>query len=393
MVAAIALRFDNPSAELPVWRQVLRPLLALDWVGRTAAVVGGIAALVLVFWLLGRLIRAVACVAIAALPLLSAHGETIETVTTNADGSVVHQKIVRGGSGGMSFQMTTSSSSGGGGVALPHGFGSSPFGGDPFDMFEGFDPFGGGRQRARRQKVEIGVALAPDKQSVSVGEDFNLVLSVEMPRSVVLSEGVRLSLAENDKMQQTGNGYQARAVQSKNPTNVISRLVFPMRAMTPFKGPLHYSVEGEYAARGGFSLFRTAYPFSSGPRTAQFTVNPLPEEGRPADFAGIVSEGLSLLELPDILSVGTNDVVTITYKMRPKGYVPPGWQPKDVAFEWGRQNDGSGRLAEIEYRRFFVADGAPTTPKMSVSYYDPRTKGYRTVTAGGTKLVYVPERQ
>jgi len=395
IVSALALRFDNPLVELPVWRQVLRPLLKLDWAGRAVVVVGGLAALVLVFWLIGRVIRAVACLALVALPFSGALGETIETVTTNADGSVVHQKIVRGGKGGVSFQMTTSTSSGG--VALPHGFGSSPFGGDPFGgdpfgMFDDFDPFGRGRQRGQRQKVEVGIGLAADKESVSVGEDFNLVLSIELPRFVSLAENVRLSLGENDRVQQTGNGYALRPEQGRNPTNVINRLVFPMRAVVPFKGPLHYSVEGEYAAsRGGFSLFRTAHPFASGPRTAPFDVEPLPEAGRPADFAGIVSEGLALVELPDLVKVGTNDVVTITYKMRPKGYVPPGWQPPDVAFEWSRQNDAGGRLSEIEYRRFFVADGSPSTPKLSVSYYDPRTKAYKTVTAGGTGLVYVPD--
>ena len=396
IVSALALRYDNPLVELPVWRQVLRPLLRLDWIGRTGVVAGGVAALVLLFWLLGRIIRAVACIAVLALPFASAFGETIETVTTNADGSIVHQKIVRGGTGGVSFQMTTSSSSGGARVALPQGFGASPFGGDPFGgdpfaMFDDFDPFGRGRRRGQPQKVEVGIRLEADKKSVSVGEDFNLVLSVELPRSVSLAEGVRLSIRESDRLQQTGNGYAMRPVQGANPTNVVNRLVFPMRAAVPFEGPLHYSVAGEYAVRGGFSIFRTAHPFSSGPRTAQFAVNPLPEEGRPKDFSGIVSEGLSLVELPDLITVCTNDVVTITYKMRPKGYVPPAWQPKDVAFEWSRQNDAGGRLAEIEYRRFFVADGSPATPRLSVSYYDPRTKSYKTAAAGGTRLVYAPE--
>ena len=392
IVAALALRHDNPNVELPVWRQVLRPLLRLDWAGRAGVVFGGVAALALVFWLLGRAIRALACIALVALPAVAAFGETIETVRTNADGSIVKTVTTRSGSGNFSFQMSTSSSSGGGGVALPRGFGASPFDDDPFeDMFEGFGPFGGRRQRARRQKVEIGVGLQPSKRTVSVGEDFDLVLSIEMPRFVALSEGVQLSIRESDKMQQTGRGYQLKTEQSKNPTNVISRLVFPMRAVVPFSGPLHYSVQGEYVSRGGFgfSLLRTGRPFASGPRTAPFSVRPLPERGRPEDFSGIVSEGLSLVELPDILRVGTNDVVTITYRMRAKGYVPPGWQPRDVAFEWGRRGDGSA--TEIEYRRFFVADGAPETPRLEISYYDPRKKTYGVVRAGGTKLVYVPE--
>ena len=387
IVAALSLRYDNPSVELPVWRQVLRPLLRLDWVGRAGVVFGGIAALALVFWLLGRAIRALACVAVL-LSVCTAFAAQTETVTTNADGSVT--RTVRNGNS--TYQITTGGT--GGGVALPRGFGASPFDDDPFeDMFEGFGPFGGRRQRARRQKVEIGIGLQPSKRVVSVGEDFDLVLSIEMPRFIALSEGVQLSLGESDKMQQTGSGYQLKAEQSKNPTNVISRLVFPMRAVVPFNGPLHYSVQGEYVSRGGFgfSFLRTGRPFASGPRTAQFSVRPLPEQGRPEDFSGIVSEGLSLVELPDILKVGTNDVVTITYKMRAKGYVPPGWQPRDVAFEWGRQGDG--RAAEIEYRRFFVADGAPETPRLEISYYDPRKKSYGVVRAGGTKLVYVPEPQ
>lgn len=391
IIAATALRYDNPNVELPVWRQVLRPLLKLSWAGRAGVVFGGVAALALLFWLLGRFIQALACMAIVALPVSAALGETVETVTTNSDGSVVRTVTRRGGKGGFSFQMSTSTSSGGGGVALPHGFGSSPFGGDPFDMFENFDPFGNGRRHGRQQKIDIGIALAPDKQSVSVGEDFNLVLSIEMPRYVTLSEGVRLSISENDKLQQTGNGYQMRAEQSKNPTNIISRLVFPMRVVVPFNGALHYTVEGEYASRGGFSLFRTGHPFSSGRRTVRFDVRPLPAEGRPEDFSGIVSEGLALVELPDMLRVGTNDVVTVTYRLRANGYVPPRWQPRDVAFEWGRQNGRDGHGVEIEYRRFVVADGISETPKLTVSYYDPKKRSYGTVSAGGTKLVYTPD--
>ena len=72
----------------------------------------------------------------------------------------------------------------------------------------------------------------------------------------------------------------------------------------------------------------------------------------------MVSEGLDVFELPDILKVETNDVVTITYRVRPNGYVPVDFLPRGAAFEWSRQTDGEGRVREIEYRRFFVADGA-----------------------------------
>ena len=159
------------------------------------------------------------------------------------------------------------------------------------------------------------------------------------------------------------------------------------------KGPLHFAVEGAYTSRDrGFSFFRTATPFASGPRTAPFSVRPLPTEGRPEDFGGVVAERIDLFETPDMLRVSTNDVVTITYKMRVRGYVPPAWQPRDVAFEWVRQASQDGLAQEIEYRRYFVADGAEKTPVLSVSYWDPRTKAYKAASAGGTRLVYVPDK-
>ena len=123
-------------------------------------------------------------------------------------------------------------------------------------------------------------------------------------------------------------------------------------------------------------------------------VLPLASDGQPEDFGGVVSEGLRLVELCDVLRVETNDVVVITYRMTPKdGYVPADYLMPGAAFEWSRQTDRDGRVAEVEYRRFFVADGAAATPKASVSYYDPRTKSYKRAEAGGTPLVYVQRRE
>ena len=169
----------------------------------------------------------------------------------------------------------------------------------------------------------------------------------------------------------------------------------PVRYDVPFRGKVSFSIEGMVSERrirdgGRFNLsFSNSFRCDSAPVLVD--VRPLPKAGQPADFSGIISEGLALFELPDILRVETNDVVTITYRMRVKGYIPPGWQPRDVAFEWSRRSDGSD--SEIEYRRFFVADGARETPLLTVHYFDPRKKAYSAVTAGGTKLVYVSEQQ
>ena len=65
IVAALARRYDNPNVELPVWRQVFRPVLRFAWLGRVGLVVGVFAAFALLFWLLGRGVKALACVAVA----------------------------------------------------------------------------------------------------------------------------------------------------------------------------------------------------------------------------------------------------------------------------------------------------------------------------------------
>jgi len=385
LVAALALKHDNPAVELPVWRQVLRPILKFGWMGRVGLVLGGFAALTLLFWLLNRGIRAMVCLALTVALSAVARAETTETVTTNADGSVTVTKTVKNGS----FSFTSSSTTGGTG-ALPVQGGRSFFNSNPFEMLENLDPFGQKRQRAGRPKPQISIALAPERQTVTVGEDFNLILTIELPRSVAISEGIRLAMAEQGKMQQVGKPQNLANQPSRNPTNVICRMVFPMRANEPFEG-LHYSVESEYVYVQDRSFFRQSVPFSSGNRLARLSVKPLPTAGQPADFAGIISEGLRLHETCNILTVGTNDVVTITYRLFPKGFVPEEFLPPGAAFEWVRRNDESGRVSEIEYRRFFVADGTKATPRVRVSYYDPRAKSYKTAETGGTPLVYRPE--
>lgn len=362
IIAALALKVDNPAVELPVVRQVLRPILRYGWQGRVGIVGGALAAMALLFWLIGRVIRVLACVAVAVAFITTASAETVETVTTNADGSVVFRRVTTGGSGR---------------------------GIEPFSLLENWDPFGRSRRPVKRPPVAISVRLEADKPTVMVGEDFNLILSIEQPQYISFADGIRLSIAEQGHLQQIGGGQTLRSVRSRNPTNVIQRLLFPMRAIEPFSN-LHFSVEGDYVFENDHPFFRTGTPYASGRKASNFTVKPLPSEGRPSDFGGIVAESVSLFETCDILRVHTNDVVTITYRLRPKGYVPASFLPKDVAFEWVRQNDSSGCLSEIEYRRYFVADGAAKTPRFSISYYNARKKSYQTVTTGGTWLKYVP---
>ena len=355
IVSALALRHDNPAAELPVWRQVLRPVLRYDWRGRAAIVFGGLALLAIVGWLIGRGIRALACVAAALLLVMPASGQDIF--------QQMHQQMQR-----MHQQMQQS------------------FGGFSFHFGE----------KEEHEPVRISASVAVDRSALQVGEEFAFVVSIEAPRTASIGQ-VRMVPSETFGLTVTGPAENLADAECKNPSNVVKRLSVPVRYDVPFRGKVSFAIEGMVSERrirdgGRFNLsFSNSFRCDSAPVLVD--VRPLPKAGQPADFSGIISEGLVLFELPDILRVETNDVVTITYRMRPKGYVPADFLPRGAAFEWARQTDGNHRPTEIEYRRYFVASGAPKTPELSISYYDPRTKEYKTATAGGTSLVYVPERQ
>ena len=349
--AALALRFGNADAELPVWRQALRPLLRFAWAGRVGLVLGGMLALSLVFALLGRGIRALACVALALGVVGAARADVFEQMEEQM--RQMRQRMNRAFGGGL-----------GGGL------------------------FGGGLAEPR-EPVRIAASVETDRDELRVGEPFAFVVMVEAPKTATLDQ-VRLGPKQSFGLTVTGPVEMLEDLAAANPSNVIRRYSVPARYDVPFRGGVAFSVQGMVTGREtrkGFS-FSFSNSFDCETEPLEVDVRPLAAAGQPPDFAGIVSEGLRLHETCDVLTVETNDVVTISYRLVPNGYVPNDFLVPDAAFEWTRQKDRAGRVTEIEYRRFFVADGAPSTPKVSVPYYDPRTKSYRRATAGGTPLTY-----
>ena len=351
IVAALALKQDSPDAELPVWRQVLRPLLVFDWRLRAGIAAGAVVALVFLFWLVGRGIRALACLA-----AILAFAQSAAAQDPFAMMEEMHRR--------MQQQMNKMTS----------GFSFS---------------FG---EKEERTPPEIKASLAAAKSSPQVGEEFEFILSLEMPKNVSVGQ-VRLTPSDNFGLAFTGQVKNLTDGESSNSSNVVKRMAIPARYDVPYRGAISFAVDGmasgRESRRGGLFSFSFSNSFHAETQAIRVDVKPLPSANQPADFSGIVSEGLRFIELCDILTLETNDVITITYKMVPKGYVPAEFLPQGAAFEWTRQNDRDGRPTEIEYRRFFVADGAAKTPKASVSYYDPRTKAYRRVETGGTPLKYI----
>ena len=347
--AALALRFDSPDAELPVWRQVLRPLLRFAWAGRVGLVLGGLLATALLFWLLGRGIRALACVALALGLAVPAQADVFEQMEEQM--RQMRQRMNRAFGGGL---------------------------------------FGGLAEA--REPVRIAASVETDRDALRVGEPFAFVVLVEAPKTATLDQ-LRLGPKQTFGLTVTGPVESLADLAAANPSNVIRRFSVPARYDVPFKGGVAFAVQGMVTGRetspDGRRTFSFSNSFDCETEPLAVDVQPLEAAGQPADFAGIVSEGLRLHETCDVLTVETNDVVTVSYRLVPNGYVPDDFLLPGAAFEWTRQRDRAGRTTEIEYRRFVVADGAPATPKVSVSYYDPRTKSYRRATAGGTLLTYM----
>ena len=356
MLAARALKFDSAAAELPVWRTVGRPVLRYAWKGRVGLLVGAALGVTLLFWLLGRAIRALACVAFALL-LLAPSGargqglfEEMERMMEESRRQMEQQiqQLQQ-----MSSMPTTS-------ITL-----------------------GGERQNA----VKIKASVRTEPAELQVGEPFAFIVALEAPRTASIGQ-VGLRPSEQYGLTVTGRVENLTDGVSENPSNVVKRLSVPVRYDVPFKGRLSFTVTGMVTSRqraGGMSMtFSNNFQAETPP--IDIDVRPLPAAGQPADFSGIIAEGLLLTERLDLRKVETNDVIQVTYHLDYRGYLPKGWRPEGVAFELGRGSRNG--VNAIEWLRYFVADGSPATPKLSISYYDPMTKSYKRVDAGGTNVIY-----
>ena len=349
IVAALALRYENPAAELPVWRQVLRPVLRFGWQGRVGVVGGALAALALLFALAGRLIRAVAALAVCALLLPQA--AAAQDIFERMEQMMERQRR-------QMQQMTT-----GGGFGFHFG------------------------EKEVREVPKVEARAATSKGELQVGDEFEFILSLEAPRTASIGQ-VRITPSQMFGMTVTGRPRNLTDGPCANPSNVVRRLSFPVRYDVPFKGSVSFQVDGMVTGRqasnerGGLFSFSFSNSFVAQTPPVEVDIRPLPAAGQPAGFSGIIAPELSVFEYPDLLKVETNDVITITYRMKCDGYVPEGWMPEGAAFEWGREN------GVFEFRRFFVADGKSETPVVKIVWYDPQTKSYRTARTGGSHVSY-----
>lgn len=360
LVAAIALRYHNPMAELPVWRQVGRPVLRHALWGRVGLVVGAVVAVALVLFFLSRLIRALAVMLLttALLPAAAqAQGQDPFAMMEE-----MHQRMEQR-------------------MQQMHQQMSFSFGGAGGNLMFSNDV----------QQPTVTVSVRPDAEPLQVGKAFNFLVDVERPKSCTL-EGLRLQFLEGYGLKTVGEieVLQSDEAAAGNPSNVVMRLRVPARFDVPYRGGFSLALSGQAAVRQRVrgSSFSFSSSFSSRTPSIRLEVQPLPSAGQPPDFSGLVAANVALQLTPDLTEVGTNDVVTLTGVLTYDGYLPSDWMLPGMAYEWERGRLRSGKGDAVVWKGYFVADGADRLPEVSVCYYDPMRQTYRRVKAGGEHVNY-----
>lgn len=359
MVAALARKTGDAAQELPAWRVAFRSVLRHAWRGRLGIVGGALAALSLLFWLCGRAIRKLAAVAIA---LLLVQGAAFAQSPFDQF-EKLHEQMMQ------QFDSMMNMSS--------QGFSSS------------FQFGTGGNMKTRMivngKEVEPPKIIATVEMStndVQIGEKFDFILSLEVPKTVNIDTVRSFQPSEMFGLVFLNNGEGMADGKSANPSNRVIRAAFPVRYDVPFKGNMSFSVGGQFSIRqrGMFAGFSMPFEVTADPIPVE--IKPLPTENQPEDFTGAIGTGFALTQTAERTKVATNDVVRIRCELTYNGYMPPEAVEDVIARRAGRQ---------IAWERYFVASGSDVIPPQTLVYYDTSTRQYSRVRSKSIKLTYVPD--
>ena len=151
-----------------------------------------------------------------------------------------------------------------------------------------------------------------------------------------------------------------------------------------------------------FGSFGFGKPVSLNTKEIPVTVLPLPARGRPANFSGLVGGGLELTLQADKNVAQVGEPINLTLEIRGDGNfktmsAPELAQPDGFKmYESGTTSDlykkdliVSGRK-KYEYVLIPQVEGAKTLPSVTVSYFDPAEKTYKTIQSAPIHLDIKP---
>lgn len=344
IVAAIALKTSNPDAELPIWRQILRPLLKYSWVGRSLWSLGLVLIVASLIFASRVLLKRLACLAVAVVLSCSAFA-----IDPFAEFEQMQEEMMR--------EMNAIRSMGvsGGNRISVNGVGMS--------------------------QPEITAKVAADKTHLVVGETFNLIVSLDAPKDYTLS-AIRINSSRRLGLTSAGPSENLPDEPGETDDRVVKRMSIPLRYDVPFKEDVHFYVVGmsERVIRKGNYWSSFSSNFSENAGFLKLEVKCLDGIKTPDDYNGCVGHGFTATQRLDVSEVETNDVVAAVITVKSKGAFIPG---NAFVNEQGRERN------MVVYKKVFRATGGDATPDVSFSYYDPSKKDFCRVVAKGIPLKYV----
>lgn len=349
MVAALALKTSNPRAELPMWRQILRPVLKHSWGGRVLYALGAVLVVAGLFFASRLLLKLIVCFVAA---VVFAHGTAAQDVLEEMERM---QEMMRREMNSM----------------RPLGFpGSARMSVNGFEM----------------TPPEITAKVAVDKNQLVVGEIFNLIVSIDVPSDCTISEKVSISSSRTMGLASAGPSENLPDEPGRTEGRVVKRMSVPLRYNVPFKGDVSFSIHGmcDRVIRRGNSRFSSSSSFSEDAGSLELEVRHPDGVKTPDDYNGCVGENFTAFQRADVREVETNDVVAAVITVRTEGAFIP-----ENAFE----NEIGRDRNVVVHKKLFRVSGEAETPDVSFSYYNPSEKEYRRVTAKGVPLKYTVRKE
>lgn len=348
MVAALALKTSNPHAELPVWRQIFRPVLKHSWKGRALYTLGAIFAVALVLFILKAIFRIVVCFAVVFLLTHSAFA-----IDPFAEFDRMHEEMMR------KMNSMRMNSSGGGSMMSVNGM--------------------------QMDRPQITAKVSVDKNELVVGETFNLLISLDAPKDCTLSQ-IRINPSRIIGLSSAGESENLTDETSSVTNRVIKRISIPLRYDVPFKGDVAFTINGMcdsvISSRGFRSSFSTSFGTDAG--SIDFDVKLLDGVKTPDDYNGCIGERFTANQRLNSNELETNDVVVAMITVRGSNAFIP-----ENAFvnEQGRDRN------TVIYKKLFRATGETKTHDISFSYYNPSKKDFSRVIAKGVPLKYITSKE
>lgn len=153
-----------------------------------------------------------------------------------------------------------------------------------------------------------------------------------------------------------------------------------------------------------FSSFASGRPLSVSSKSLQLTVRPLPQEGKPPDFSGLVGKFKMWSKL-DPLSLKTGESATLTVSVSGQGNVNriPDLKVPELThikiyadkpvLESTQDSEGIKGSKTMKWALVPEKDGRLEVPPVAVSFFDTENQRYKTLTSSKYTLSVLPGKK